>query len=197
VLGLLWRGQRKPLVLGVLIIMCVTITTYVNNYMTTYALTALGMPASKAMFGTIANGAVMAVGALWGGRLCDRFGRKPAMILPRIALIVAVYPAFLLLVSSHTTGALVFVTALLTLLSVLSGAAALTALTEVFPNQVRSSGLAISYALSVTVFGGTTQFILAWLIGTTGDPVSPAYYVILTSVISLWAMFKLPETIET
>jgi hypothetical protein len=46
----------------------------------------------------------------------------------------------------------------------------------------------------VAVFGGTTQFVIAWLIGTTGDPLSPAYYVIATSLISLWAMFQLPET---
>ena len=48
--------------------------------------------------------------------------------------------------------------------------------------------------MSVSVFGGTTQFVIAWLIGTTGDRLSPAYYVILTSVVGLWAMFKLPET---
>jgi MFS family permease len=161
--------------------------------MTTYALTTLGMPAAKAMFASIANGAVMTAGALLGGRLSDRFGRKPVMILPRIALAIVVLPAFLLLLAVTTTGVLVLVTASLTLLSVLSSAAAMTALTEVFPNEVRSSGLAISYALSVTLFGGTTQFIIAWLIGMTGSRVSPAYYVIFTSAISLWAMFKLPQ----
>jgi hypothetical protein len=35
--------------------------------------------------------------------------------------------------------------------------------------------------------------MLAWLIGTTGSRLSPAYYVIASSIISLWAMFKLPE----
>ena len=197
VLGLLWRQHRKLLGLGVLILMCVTISTYVNNYMTTFALATLGMPASKAMLATIAQGAVMAAGAVWGGRLCDRFGRKPIMILPRIALLVAIYPAFLLLVSFKTTGVLMIVTALLTVLQVLSGAAALTALTEVFPNAVRSSALSICYAVSVSIFGGTTQFVVAWLIGTTGDSLSPAYYVILTSAVGLWAMFKLPETFRT
>jgi hypothetical protein len=88
---------------------------------------------------------------------------------------------------------LVFVTALLTLLGGLSAAAALTAISEAFPNAVRSSGVAVSYAVSVAVFGGTTQFMLAWLIGTTGSRLSPAYYVIASSIISLWAMFKLPE----
>ena len=63
------------------------------------------------------------------------------MILPRIALLAAVYPAFLLLVSFRTTSALTIVTALLTLLQVLSATAALTAVTEVFPNAVRSSAL--------------------------------------------------------
>ena len=193
VLRILWRQHRSPLLLAILIIMCLTVSTYVTAYMTTYALTTLGMPASKAMFASIANGGVMMVGALLGGRLSDRFGRKAIMILPRIALGIVVLPAFLLLLAVTTTGVLVFVTASLTLLSVLSTAAAMTALTEVFPNEVRSSGVAISYALSVTLFGGTTQFIIAWLIGMTGSRASPAYYVIFTSAISLWAMFKLPQ----
>jgi hypothetical protein len=83
------------------------------------------------------------------------------------------------------------------LLGSVSAAAATAALSEIFPNAVRSSGFAIAYAVSVSVFGGTTQFIIAWLIGVTGDPLSPAYYVILTSAISLWAMFQLPETFKT
>jgi hypothetical protein len=80
----------------------------------------------------------------------------------------------------------------LTLLSSLSAAAALTAMSEAFPTQVRSSGVAIAYAVSVSAFGGTTQLIIAWLTAATGDRLSPAYYVILSSVISLWAMFRLP-----
>jgi hypothetical protein len=46
----------------------------------------------------------------------------------------------------------------------------------------------------VSLFGGSTQFIIAWLIGVTGDPLSPAYYVIVSSAVSLGAMFMLPET---
>jgi len=193
VLGLLWREHRRTLVLAILIILCMTVSTYVSGYMTTYALTTLAMPASKAMLATIANGAVMAGAAVLGGRLSDRFGRRPVMILPRIALLLVVVPAFMLLLAHTTPATLVLVTALLTLLGTLSGAAALTALGEAFPNEVRSSGLAIAYALSVSVFGGSTQFIVAWLIGETGNRVSPGYYVVATSIISLWAMFRLPS----
>jgi MFS family permease len=197
ILCLLWRQHRRTLGLAFLIIMCLTVSTYVTNYMTTYALTALGMPASQAMWATLVNGGVMAAGALYGGRLSDRFGRKPIMIGPRVALLLAIYPAFLFLASERTTWALALVTALLTFLSIMSATAALTAITEVFPSAVRSSGLAISYAASVSVFGSSTQFVIAWLIGTTGDPLSPAYYVMLTSIVSLWAMFRLPQSWPT
>ena len=197
VLRVVWGRHRNSLALAVAIIMCLTISTYVNNYMTTYALTTLGLPASKAMWATLVGGAVIAAGALWGGRLSDRFGRKPLMIVPRVALTLAVYPAFLFLVNEKSLGSMLAVTALLNLLSTLSAATALVAIAEIFPNRVRSSGMAVSYAISVSVFGGTTQFVIAWLIGATGDPLSPAYYVILTSLISLWAMFRLPETYKS
>jgi MFS family permease len=181
--------------LGILIMMGATISTYVGNYMTTYALTTLGLPPSRAMLATLVQGSLIAVGAFWSGRLSDRFGRKPVMVLFRIALVVAIYPAFLFLSTVRTTWALLSVQALLTVLG-LGSVAALAALTELFPNQVRSSGLAICYALSVSVFGGTTQFVIAWLIGVTGNPLAPAYYVMATSLVSLWAMFALPETFK-
>ncbi len=195
-LQVILRRHLRSLVLGILIIMCLTISTYVGNYMTTYALTTLGLPASQAMLATMVQGAIIAGLAFWGGRLSDRFGRKPVMVISRIAVILVIYPAFLFLATVKTTWALLSVQALLTVLG-MGSVAALAALTEIFPNEVRSSGLAICYAVSVSVFGGTTQFVIAWLIGTTGDPLSPAYYVIATSLISLWAMFRLPETFKS
>jgi MFS family permease len=197
VLRVMWDKHLGSLTLAVLIIMCLTISTYVNNYMTTYALKTLGLPASKAMWAALVGGAVIAGGALWGGHLSDRFGRKPLMIVPRVALMLIVYPAFLYLVHEKSLWSLLAVSALLNLLSTVSAATALVAIAEVFPNPVRSSGMAISYAISVSVFGGTTQFVIAWLIGATGDPLSPAYYVVLTSVVSLWAMFRIPETFKS
>ena len=197
VLGLIWRQHRRSLVLSILIIMSLTISTYVNTYMTTFALTTLGLPASQAMWATLVGGVVVALGANWGGRLSDRFGRRPVMIVPRVMLMLVIYPALVFVVREKTLWALLSVTGLFHLLTVASAAAVLAAMTEVFPNAVRSAGTAIAYALSVSVFGGTTQFAIAWLIGTTGDPLSPAYYVIATSLVSLWAMFKLPETYKS
>lgn len=61
-------------------------------------------------------------------------------------------------------------------------------MTEVFPKAVRSAGLSISYAIAVTVFGGSTQLIIAWLIETLQDPLVPAWYQIGANLISLVAI---------
>ena len=58
-------------------------------------------------------------------------------------------------------------------------------LSEAFPKTVRSSGFAIAYALGVTVFGGTTQFVVAWLIDWMNDPMVPAWYQITATIASI------------
>ena len=58
-------------------------------------------------------------------------------------------------------------------------------LSEAFPQSVRSSGLGLLYALGVTIFGGTTQFVVAWLIDSTGDPMIPAWYQIAANVVAV------------
>jgi len=58
-------------------------------------------------------------------------------------------------------------------------------LPEAFPKAVRSSGLSVLYALGVTIFGGTTQFVVAWLIDWTGDPMVPAWYQIAASLVGI------------
>ncbi len=183
----------RHIVLGLLVVMCLTITTYIGNYMTTYALTTLKMPPSQAMLATLTQGLCTAAAALIGGRLSDRFGWKIVMIVPRLVLMLAIFPAFMLLVSMRTAEALIGVAAFNALLSACSGAASTASLAEIFPNRVRGSGIAIVYAVAVSIFGGSTQFVVAWLTGTTGDPLSPAYYAVLTSAIGLLAMFALPR----
>jgi hypothetical protein len=43
---------------------------------------------------------------------------------------------------------------------------------------MRSGGLAMIYAVAISVFGGSTQFVVAWLTQLTGDPLAPAWYMI-------------------
>jgi MFS family permease len=186
--------QRRIITLAVLVVLGGTVSNYVGNYMTTYAIATLKFPPLIAMGATVMVGIATLAFSLLGGWLCDRYGRKPVMLVPRIATAVLTVPAFGLLVSHPTPGTLLAVTTFLAALTAVSGAASLVAIPELLPRGIRATGLSIAYAVGVALFGGTTQFIVTWLIGATGNPAAPAWYVAGTSVITAIAMLALPES---
>jgi hypothetical protein len=53
---------------------------------------------------------------------------------------------------------------------------------------------ALAYTVPVTVFGGTTQFAVAWLIGATGSAMVPALYAAAALLLSSLALLFLRET---
>jgi MHS family proline/betaine transporter-like MFS transporter len=126
--------------------------------------------------------------------LSDRFGRKPLIVLGSALLTFGAIPIFHLL---HTTdpvviflGELSFVIAI----AIMAGGLVATNV-ELMPAAIRCTGLAFAYNASIGFFGGTTPMIVAWLIHTTGDPISPAYWVAAAGLISLLtAVFLIPET---
>ncbi|MEE3623928.1 MFS transporter [Nitrospirillum sp. BR 11752] len=186
--------QRRTLLVAVPVLLCGTVTTFTTNYMTTYALTILRMPPAASIAVTAMVGGCVLVFALAGGWLADRVGRRPVMLLPRLALALLAYPCFALMLERPGAAAMLAASGLLAALGAVSGAASLTAITELLPSPVRAGGLAMVYGLTISLFGGTTQFIITWLTQYTGDPISPAYYLIITSLIGLIAMVALPET---
>jgi len=189
-----WDGHRRDVVLVVLATMCMTISTYVATYMTTYAQTTLKMPASAAMVAPLATGGSIIVGALAGGVICDRFGRRRTLIVSRVLVIALEIPAFVYLIHEKSILALVLSIVVIGLIATAGAVAALTTMAEVFPPEIRGAGISLAYALTVTIFGATTQFVIAWLIGVTGSPYAPAVYVMVTSAISIVAMAMLRET---
>ncbi len=189
----IWE-QSGFILLAVLVLLGGTVSTYASTYMATYGIATLHFPPSTALGATVAGGASLFIFALLGGWLADRHGRRAVMLLPRLVLTVVTWPLFLML-GAHPSAIMLYVTTVaLTGLTALSGAASFVAIPELLPRAVRATGLAIAYAIGVSVFGGSTQFIITWLLGVTGDPTSPAWYVTATSLVSLVAMLALPES---
>jgi len=188
------RKQKGVILLAILLVLGGTVSNYVGNYMTTYAIAALKFPPLIAMGATVMVGLTTLAFSLLGGWLSDRCGRKPVMLWPRIATTVLIVPAFGLLIDHPTQGTLLAVTSFLAALAATSGAATLVAIPELLPRGIRATGLSIAYAVGVAIFGGTTQFIVTWLIAATGNPAAPAWYVAGTSVIPVLAMLALPES---
>jgi MFS transporter, MHS family, proline/betaine transporter len=59
---------------------------------------------------------------------------------------------------------------------------------ELFPTRTRGTGVALSYNVSVPIFGGFAPFFAALLIQLTGDRHAPSFYLMLTALISLAAL---------
>ncbi|MGH8388744.1 MAG: MFS transporter [Pseudomonas sp.] len=184
----------KPITIALMILMGTTVATYVTNYMTTYAITTLKLPPAIGMAATVTQGLMLLIFALLGGWLSDRYGRKPVMLWPRVILVLSIYPAFWLLINYTSLLNLLWVTALMAAMTAISGAAIFSAIPEIFPSRVRALGMSIAYAVSVTVFGGATQFIVTWLISVTGDAATPAWYVMGATIISTFALLYISET---
>lgn len=186
--------HRRALVLGLLILSGSTITQYFLNYMTTFALTELKLPTSISMLSTLVAGAAMAVCAVAGGMLCDRFGRRVILMTPRVVLLLILFPALQLMTEHPSPSTFLLTLALLSGLHGMSGAALIVLLMESFPKSARSTGFSIVYAFGVAAFGGTAQIIITWLIGTTGDPMSPVWYLLIANLVCLTAAWFAKET---
>jgi MFS family permease len=202
VLWALLRDHWPKVVLGMFIICGGTVSTYIFNFMTTYAINTLHVCEKIATTLTFTGAIVSMVGLAIGAWAADYFPRKPVLIITRLVFIAAIWPAWQILASVRGDGdcsvllnegtmTLIGLNMGLNLLFSLGIGGAYAFLTEAFPKPVRASGLAILYALGVTIFGGTTQPVILWLIETMGDPLAPAWYQIAANVASTIAVFLL------
>ena len=196
VLGELWRGHSRAVVFGVCIICGGTVATYVLNYMTTYAITTLNMSATVGTTLGLTNSAAQIAGLAVGVWL-DRLGRKRMLVLSRVAFLVIVYPVYLILTSpAASVATIVAGNSFLGFVFAIGIGPVYAFMAEAFPQSVRSSGLAILYALGVMIFGGTTQFVVAWLIDVTKDPMIPAWYQMVTTAVSIVGVLLLTPHAE-
>jgi MFS family permease len=188
------RNYRRVAAAGLALLASGTTTSYLLNYMTTYASSTLGMSARIAFGAPAVVGLCGVVCDPLGGWLSDKFGRRPIMIIPWLCLAAAVFPCFTLLEHERSRFALYFACSVLACASTLAASAALISVNESLPHRVRSGGFAIIYAVSISIFGGSAQFIVAWLTRLTGNPLAPAWYMIGGVMVGLIALHALPES---
>jgi len=128
-----------------------------------------------------------------GGWLSDRVGRRRLMLILTVAIMALIYPAFhLMLFGTPRQFVLgqIFLAGPLGMALGLQGAMVV----EIFPLRTRVTSMSIAYSLTLAAAGGTAPLVSAWLIETLGQPLAPAYYVMLHGVVGLAVLVPMKET---
>lgn len=188
------RPHLRTAVIGGMMLAAATTANYTNEYLATYAIHDLHMSASVAFGATVIVGLCGVICQPVSGILSDYLGRKPVMLVPLSLLLLATLPSFALIAHYRNAAALYSATFVLAGLLGLGSPACVTWLTESLPAHIRSGALSLVYAISVSVFGGSTQFIAASLIERTGNPLAPAWYMAAIMVVGLAAMLATHES---
>ena len=188
------QGVWRLAALGLVLLGVMAMTNYVIVYIATFAENTLRLAANIALWATVASGLAGTCCDLACGVLSDRFGRKPVMLIGGIALLVAIYPAFYTIILWKSIAALLFGAALLQGLQSFYSGPVLIGITEGLPRHIRSGALALIYAIAISTFGGSTQFIVKGLIKLTGSPYAPAGLMVASMAFAIIAMFFMRET---
>jgi len=188
------RPYLPIVVFGLMMLTAGTIGSYTLSYMTTYALDTLHLPATISFTLIIINGGFSMVFEALSGWLSDRFGRKPVMIFPGILLILSILPCFWVIGHFHSVWAVYGAEAVMSIFASVSAVPVIVTITETLPAHIRSGAVATIYAFAISIFGGSTQFMLKLLIDRTGNPLAPAFYWTCAAVMGLVAMILVTES---
>jgi MHS family proline/betaine transporter-like MFS transporter len=162
-----------------------TISIYLILYMPTFAVKSLHVTASAAYLGGVVAGLVILVVTPLMGRLADKVGPARLMLWAAVAAFVLAWPLFQLIIAAPSLPVFILVIGVLGILCAVYFGPLPTLLTEIFPTNVRTTGVGVAYNVGVTLLGGLAPLVLTWLLDLTGALSAPSFYYMAVAVISL------------
>ncbi|AEA60002.1 glycine betaine/L-proline transporter ProP [Burkholderia gladioli] len=189
-LGRHWRAM----LLCVGLVLIFNVTDYMAlSYLPSYLSSTLHFDESHGLMLVLLVMVLMMPMTLAAGRLSDLVGRKPVMLAGCIGLLALSIPALMLIRTGEMLPVFGGLLILGVLLSCFCGVMP-SALPALFPTEIRYGALAIGFNISVSLFGGTTPLVTAWLVDRTGNLMMPAYYLMGAAVIGAISVLSLRET---
>lgn len=188
------RSQKGLFFTAIGLMVVSTAINYMLNYVPTYATKTLHLPASAGFSATLSAGIILTVVTPVMGLWAEKIGRLPLMWGSLILLLLTIYPAFWLMLQYTSALSLLLLISWLALLKSVYFSTVPSMMADLFPITTRASGMAISYNVAVTVFGGFAPFICTLLISATGSSLAPGYYLMMVALLSVWALFKAQKT---
>ncbi|MEU3020674.1 MFS transporter [Nocardiopsis sp. NPDC007018] len=200
-LGQLFRKNTKEVVLSALIFVSNNAAGYlVIAFLATYASRpveemGLGMERGPVLLATALASFGWLISTLYGGWICDRIGRVRTFQIGYVLLAAWAVPMWFLVdtgdIYMYFLGVFVF-----TLTFGLSYGPQSALYAEMFPAEVRYSGVSIGYALGAILGGAFAAMIAEMLLSAYGVSWTIGVYIIGLSVISFVAVSLVPKSIQ-
>ncbi|RRI01759.1 MFS transporter [Mesorhizobium tamadayense] len=163
-------------------------------FLPTYANLVGGLDRWEGFVGNIVATAAYCIAIPIFAGLSDRFGRKPFLVASAGCFFLFTYPLLSSLVGDLGFWTFLLVSLVGTLFVSLNNAVIGTVFAELFPTEVRTSGIGIPYAVSAAIFGGTAPMASTWL-HQSGGPLSISAYVMAICAVTLVTHLLItPET---
>jgi len=164
------------------------VLTYVQTY-----IIQLGFSRSQATISTATTILVTMILLPILGALSDRIGRKPLLLASCIGFALFSYPIFVFMSQGSLLNVVLGHVTLGVLLALFISVN-MTVLVELLPTRTRVAGFSSGYNISVAIFTGPAALVATYLIAATGNPASPAFYIIGAAVLSLITVLTIGET---
>ena len=129
----------------------------------------------------------------FGGWLSDRTGRRRLMLALTLATMILVYPALRLMVYGTPAQFMLGQTLMAVPLGMALGLQG-AMVVEIFPLRTRVTSMSFAYSITLALAGGTAPLVSTWLVERFGQPLVPAWYIMLYGLIGLAVMWPMSET---
>lgn len=184
---------RSLILLSAATIAALTANIYFRVYLPAFVSQTLGLPEWSPFvlmyITSIINMIVVPVVA----RISTPENSRKIMIVALLLLTIAVWPAIVLVTRQPSVTRMLVGCSILTVLGAIYSAPQSYIIARIFPTQVRSVGVATSYNVAVLAFGGFAPAIYSGLVQLTGNPRSPAIYLLGACAVSFVSLFFLPD----
>lgn len=179
------RGEYRALLSGIGISVLYLACAYVLFvYMPTYVVRELRLSFPQALLSTAIAGLVVFAFSPIFGLVSDRYGRKSLLLIGALGFGLMTYPAFMLILAQPSFARLAAVQSGFALGMAMYAGPAISVYAELFPTHVRSTAVSVIYGFTAALVGGFAPFIVTWLIAVTGNPLAPAFYVVVAAAVS-------------
>ncbi|ASG67015.1 MFS transporter [Francisella halioticida] len=187
-------GPKMPLVWTFVLTGYVGIAYYMMaTFLPNIFISDRGFDVNKIMFITVAVSCFYAAMSPLFGWLSDIYGRKPLLYIPILLLAIFGYPMFIFFNKGGLESILIAEVILAIIISAMTASFQIT-VAELFPTNHRYSGMSAAYNTGNALFAGTTPMICVWLSGVFNSSYAPSFYLIISSIITLILIYKMPET---